>query len=167
MAFELLQPQPPAREPDLAWADLGPGLYAGETALQLTSDIFVAVSAEPRWQENGAGVEIIGDARWIKKDGSTKLCPSGAHVESHVSHSVSAEFLAAHPLDVVLRETLLLLIGEPVDDPAVQWSDAVKVQANIRVAIKSVKQARMPDPARLLGLVAAGPADTPPAGEAA
>lgn len=152
MGYKLLDPQPGPRAVELDYDQRGPGLYPGETALDLGSRLYVAVSVEPTWLDNGAGVDLWGNVRWIEKSGATHLTAAEQHVETNIRHSAPAEFLKVHPLEVVMRETLLLLIGETVEEPAVMWSDEVRAQASIRTAVESVRQAKAPDAAALLGL---------------
>lgn len=153
MAYELLQPQPDRRAESLEWDDLGPGLYADETALQLDDGTLVAVSVVPKWMENGGGVSFTGWARWINSDGETHVCGHGQHVETAFTHHADAAFIQEHGIPFVAKEMIHLLLGEEltmqtltneetgnsVDVPVMGWSVDVKLNASIRNALKSVE----------------------------
>ena len=180
MGYKLLDPQPGVREPyvagapgdqptGLAWDERGPGLYPNERAFVLASGAFVAVSVEPTRLENNAGVVLWGNARWIERDGTTRLDGAGKHVETDHRHTVGADLLAAHPLDTFSRELLLLMLGElpalPDDEEAepetvLLWSDQARAEASIALEIASARQSmKAPDPAALLGLALEGRAE--------
>lgn len=167
MAYELLKPQPGARDASLAWEDLGPGLYGDETALKLDDGTLVAVSVEPKWLENGGGVVFTGWCRWIDADGQTHLCGHGQQVETAFTHNADAAQIQEHGVQFIAKEMIHLLLGEAlttvevtneggklVDHPVTNWNGDIVLNASIRHAIKSV-EATGPnsiDAANILGL---------------
>lgn len=160
MSFTLITPQPAPRSSALDYDDVGPGLYAGETALELDTGDLVAVSVESQWLENGAGVAFKSCARWINADGSTRLCPNDCHIETNASHTADAVSVQAHGVAALGKEMLLLVLGEEptlitIDGeevPIIGWSADVRLNASIRHALACSAETGTSDPATLLGL---------------
>lgn len=164
MGYTLITPQPAARSEMLHDDQLGTGLYAGETALELDDGNLVAVSVEPKWLENGAGVAVSGCARWIDADGQTKTDAYGQHIESNTSVTYDAASVQKFGITALAKDMLLVLLGEPREnvvheeglDPSpitTLTSDALAA-VNIRNHMAMVQDTgpTAVDPASLLGL---------------
>jgi hypothetical protein len=152
MSYTLLSPQPAQRDSSLADDEIGPGLYPDEAAVELDDGSLVAVSAVAKWQENGAGVILTGCARHIDADGTTHLCPYGAHVETSFSHTAGAGQVAQVGVDAIAKEMMLAMLGEPLTG-LVQWSPELLTNVSIRAAIAAVASTGPTaiNPASLLG----------------
>lgn len=151
MSYTLLDPQPAPRDPALAWEEVGPGLYPDELALDLGDGLLVAVDVQARWLENGAGVELIGNARWIDIDGRTHLT-DGTHVETTLQPGASPGFVDAFGISTLQRHVLLALIGRPEPLGPWVWSEAALASVDIRQAVARVAQVKPADVGALLGL---------------
>ena len=103
--------------------------------MALASGGMVAVSVQLTRLTNNAGVSVQGNARWIDRTGETRLDAAGEHVETDISHTITADCIATHPPADVAREVLLLLLGAAPDAPLVQWSDENRAQASMPVEI--------------------------------
>lgn len=113
MAFAISNEEIGPRDPALAWADNGPGLYSDESLVQLDSGELVAVSVEMKWPDNNTGLGLHGWARWINPDGSSKTCPEGRSIETSISFTADADTLRRHTKAQLSREVLLAVLGEP------------------------------------------------------
>lgn len=91
---------------------LAPGLYPDEQVVQLDTGEFIAVSVEANWLD-GAGVALIGYARWVNEDGSSVLSPDGKQVEVSMSNSFDAGWLAKYSQSTLATEIIQLMLGEP------------------------------------------------------
>lgn len=89
-----------------------PGLYPDERLLQLDADDFVAVSVETFFKANGEGVMLIGVARWIEEDGTTKLTPDGKHIERSYNFGFNQDWLDAYGANKLASEIIQLMLGE-------------------------------------------------------
>lgn len=161
MTYTKMNPQPPYRDEALAYEDLGPGLYADEIAVELDDGNHVAVSITEEWAPNGSGVHLQAWARWIDENGQTHTSPEGAHVESQASVNVGAQVLAEHSMDVLRKEMLLMVLGEPQtlqkigreDVPILFVADTNRLNWNIRHHIETINQVRKPaDLGSILGI---------------
>jgi hypothetical protein len=79
---------------------VGPGLYPDE---------------EAKWEPNGSGVALTVWGRWIEDDGSSKLDFHNQDTEVAYSHGFTTLDLENHGLAALMREMLLLVLGEPAD----------------------------------------------------
>lgn len=146
MAFAIAAEQPPPRAAELAWDDVGPGLYADETALELDDGTIVAVSVEPKWLANGGGVSFTAWARWIEADGTAKLSPHEDWIETTLTHHADPFTVERLGVAGVAKELLLAVLGEPatmrdVDGQAVAelpLSADIRRNVSIRTALRSV-----------------------------
>lgn len=171
MSYTKLEPQPPLRDPALAYEEPGPGLYDdGEVALRLDSGHYVVVSVTPKALENGAGVAFLAVARWTAKDGTTRLDGHRQHVERQFTDSAPAKRLSeigkgdlAAGIAAFGREMIHALLGEPptmrtLDGsgeslPLVPWDDEVRMNVDIRIAIAVAAESDPRAPAaEMLGL---------------
>lgn len=167
MTFERLDPQPGAREAGLPDDEAAPGLYPGEVALRLSGGPLVALSVEHPWLETGEGLSIRACARWIARDGRTRLTALGQHVETNASWTASNVDVAAWGKAPLVREVALLALGEPPQlmrevpeaegppsgRPVVDVAEDVRLSWSIRNAVKLVGGAApAADVAALLGL---------------
>lgn len=112
MPITIITASIPLRDPALEWDQLGPGRYPGEVVVELASGEKIAVSVDPKWLENGAGVSLDGNARWIEGDGRTKLSAEGAHVESNLMATASLGDVREFGLKPLARDIALILAGE-------------------------------------------------------
>lgn len=94
---------------------VGPGLYPDESVYTLDTGEDVAISVKPQWSPNGAGVAFLVWGRWINEDGSTKLDIDGQEVEVSYSHGFDAASIEEHGLPLLMREMLLMVLGEDAD----------------------------------------------------
>lgn len=154
MMYTILKKQLPLRDTTLDYDTVAPGLYEGETAVQLDTGERVAVAVSSRWLQNGAGVSFKGWGRQITEDGSTMIGPEGQEIATQFVHSESPVTVDKFGLDAISKETLMAILGEmptivewpsaPGEDvvkmPMVNWSEELKLNVNIRVAIAHAKQ---------------------------
>ncbi len=112
MAISIITDTIPLRDPDLKWDELGPGRYPNEVIVSITSGEKIAVSVDPKWLENGAGVSLEGNARWVDDTGQTKLDPNGAHVESNLMVTVTMGDVKQFNLKPLAKDVAVVLIGE-------------------------------------------------------
>lgn len=112
MALSIITAQFQTRDPALKWEELGPGLYPNEIAVALTSGEKVAVSVDPTWLENGSGVVLDGNARWIDDTGRTKLAPDDAHVEANLKVTATTADVKAFGLKPLAKDVAIMLLGE-------------------------------------------------------
>ena len=155
-----LDPQPGSRAPiavegaeplALGWDVVAPGLYPDETAFDLGDGLFVAVDVQAVWQANG-DVALLGNARWIDRDGQTHLTPEGEHVETSLPANATPGFVDALGIPALQRHVALALLGEPSEAGGFVWPEAVLASVDIRRAVARVKQATAPDLGALLGV---------------
>jgi hypothetical protein len=166
MSYTILDPQPAARAAELEDDAVGPGLYAGEIAVQLAGGDLAAVSVTAERLANGGGVALTARARAIEADGSTRLCAQDKPIETAAAHKADVTAVTRDGVDVLSREMLLLVLGEPEtlvertnpDDqtsfeaPLIGISEEAKLNASIAHAIEVAEAcAAASDPAALLG----------------
>lgn len=146
-----------------------PNVTADEVVIQLDGDIVAVTSGVPRWLPNNAGVVFEASGRWIEEDGTTKLSPHGDPVVTTMTHCADAISTATYGADVIARELLLALLGEPPEamkdvlitggpqfapgqniesitssdveptKPILDLSPEVRLNASIRHAVASIK----------------------------
>jgi hypothetical protein len=87
-----------------------PGLYPDEDVLKLSTGETIAVSVEPKWRENRLVLKCF--ARWLEKDGSTRISPDGQPLEVETSHTFDDAWLEAHSESELATEIIRLMIGE-------------------------------------------------------
>lgn len=112
MALTIITGDFAKRDAALAFDEIAPGLYEGEIAVKVTGRDKVAVSVAPTWLENGAGVWLDGNARWIDASGKTRLSPDGKHVESNVAVTASMADVEEFGIDALARDVAIMLLGE-------------------------------------------------------
>jgi hypothetical protein len=139
MPYTKLDPQISRRDEALAYDDVGPGLYADETAVELDTGELVAASVSTQWMANGGGIAVTACARWIDSDGQTQLCGHAQHIEVTSSHSFDAGYVALHGAAALSRDVLMLVLGE--ETTIGTWSEEVKLNTSIRRAITCVGEA--------------------------
>lgn len=149
MAYKLLKNQPK-------------GLEAGELGLQLDDGTFVAVKVSCGWQANNAGAVFTATCRHIDSKGESIQCPNGNNIHTSVPMSVDHGFVDAIGEDIIKRELMLAVLGEPqntreVDGETVthlMLSEELLNTANIRKAIAAAKRpaTSVTDLTALLGL---------------
>lgn len=147
LGFCELSPQPQQRDSGLAIGDVAPGIFPGETAVQLDDGSLVAVAVDTSWLANGGGVAIRATARCIAADGSSLACPHGQQLVTAHTYSADAGLVALYGAPALAREVLLLVLGEaptivekgpPGDvhaEPMIAWGDDVRLNASIRHAL--------------------------------
>jgi hypothetical protein len=96
--------------------EVGPGLYPDESVYTLDTGEEVAISVKPKWEPNGMGLSLTVWGRWINEDGSTKLDADGQEVEVAYSHGFDAEAAEKYDLSVLMKEMLLLVLGEEAEE---------------------------------------------------
>lgn len=108
----VLDPEDPGSFPFVPYDVNAPGLYPDEKVVKMEDGEHVAVSVEPEWLANGAGVALHAFARWLEPDGSTKIAPGGAPIE--VSHSATFYhgFLEVHPIEELRDEVEKIVLGD-------------------------------------------------------
>lgn len=115
-----------------------------ETVVQLDSGPLVAVQCPA--DRNGMSNMMVFSpaARWVDALGTTKLDSSGREVRVAQSLTISPDDVTRLGANVVTRECLMLVLGEPLTpDPAhpdvtlFPWSTALVAQCSIRNAIAS------------------------------
>lgn len=136
---------------------VAPGLYPDEVAYQFEIDDnapklvgeTVAVSVLRKRIEGRADTVVVGWARWIEPDGSTKRDTAGQEVELEFRHSLDARSLAESTPTWFSRQVLHALLGLPTENG---WNADVLDSINIRFAIQAAKVSASPDPSTLLAI---------------
>jgi hypothetical protein len=132
----------PLRDADVPFETRAPGLYQDEHVVKLENAL-VAVSVHSKLMVTSGGIEITGWARWIDSAGMTNLDPAEQEVEIETRHTFDAGFVTLFGVDVLCRQVLLALMGEPVEKtgegeeirPIIDWPEDVLLQLSIRNAI--------------------------------
>lgn len=120
-----------------------PGLQDGETAVQLDSGDYIAVGVDIRRCTIEQSPTYYVTARAINpSDGSTKLDPHGAEIKTSATHKTNDTELAALTENGVIKECVLLALGEPPTldgsgNPVIPWSQELRDSASVRRAISS------------------------------
>lgn len=163
MSYQIVSDPPPQRDAAAMSTDpgpdgvapydfVGPGLYTGETVVQLDTGELIALSVARKRRPNGGGMDFRGWARVIEEDGSTKLDPAGQEMELEFPHGADAGTMQSIGDDaeaVISREIMLMMIGAPatmrdvpVEEgqdperaPIVGWAEDVRLNTSIRYAI--------------------------------
>lgn len=114
----------------------------GETVVLLDSGQYVAVQCTASRNADSNLMEFVPAARWIESDGTIKTDPSGRGVATIKTLTMSPDAVAAMTPDAVVKECLLLVLGETLTtDPntpsvtLIQWSPDIVSQCSIRNAI--------------------------------
>ena len=112
-----MQPSDKRIEPraaDLPYRQIGPGLYPDEKLYE-TGGLLVALSVEPHWLPNGAGIALRAIARVVEENGATRLItqPDGEQHELEIvsPHSFDAATVAKWGVEVLSAECLAILLG--------------------------------------------------------
>lgn len=105
---------------------------AGEIAVELDSGDIVAVACIRKRVD--AGVCYHATARAIEADGTARLYPNGAPLQTGMKHGVSVERVETLTDDAIARECLLAVLGEPLQG-LFAWSDVNLSAWSIRVSI--------------------------------
>lgn len=100
----------------------------GEMAVQLDTGEIVALRCERGI--NRGNVVFTGTARAILEDGTPVFGADGMPVEREYRHTDQRAQLA----DLIAKDVLMALIGEPISD-LVQWSSQLLIDVNIRQAL--------------------------------
>ncbi|MEO7466712.1 MAG: hypothetical protein ABIV36_06855 [Sphingobium limneticum] len=128
------------------------GVLPGETAVQLdteSSDL-VAVSCPSERDALSNTVNFSPRARWIDGAGVTRTDSAGRDVTTTLTHGMAADRVNELGSAVVVKECLLLVLGEPLTpDPEpehagvtlIPWSADVVARCSIRNAIASASVA--------------------------
>lgn len=145
MAYTIIDPQPSLRAAELAFDDIGPGLYDDGEVLIMIDTNYAAVSVDTSWLTNGAGVAFTATARWCDDTGQTQLCPNGCHVETLFSYTADPATVNTHGVTALAKDMLLLVLGEDTillnDEslPVINVPTEVKLNISIRNAISTVE----------------------------
>lgn len=107
-------------------------VLTGEIAVELDTGDIVAVACIRKRVD--AGVCYHATARAIEADGTARLYPNGAPLETAMKHSVSVERVETLTDDAIARECLLAVLGEPPQG-LFGWSDVNLSAWSIRVSI--------------------------------
>lgn len=132
------------RSPDLAYDELGAGLYEDETLFELDTGEEVAVSVKATRFGNGSGLEVIGWVRWIEEDGTTRLDSGGNELEGEYRHSFPIGQVEALGVPALCKSVLLIMLGEEPELVEVNPSDEVRYNASIRCAIATANATANP-----------------------
>lgn len=115
---------------------------SGETVVLLDSGQYVAVQCTATRNADSNLMEFVPSARWIDETGVTKTDPAGKDVATVKTLTMSPDTVAAMTPDAVVKECLLLVLGETLTtDPntpgvtLIQWSVDIISQCSIRNAI--------------------------------
>lgn len=193
MAYTKLEPQPAPRDEELLDREPerdeqgvitgpppydvpAPGLYPDEIAVEIDTGELVAVCVSTPWLGNNQGIALHAGARLIEPDGTTKLTPSGLHVEVEIIHNVENPKVERFGRGTLAKEMLLLVLGEPetivtydnppiaeedkpvdwaptFEAPMIPWSADFRLDASIRTALAAAAaDADELDPGALLDL---------------
>lgn len=171
MAYTKMNPQPAPRDSeDLTperFDEVAPGLYPGEVAITFNSTHHAALSAEPKWKENGEGVRIRAWARYINTDGSTKVTAHGQQLETSTTFTFPPDQVKQYGVRPLAKEVVLLVLGEDpvlmrdipqsdgtvVQRPVLDVSDMVRLNVSLREAVLAARDtAPEPDTATILGI---------------
>lgn len=157
--------QPPLRDPELPYNELGPGRYPGEVVVVIGGRD-VALSASSRWDPKGP-LSIKAWARAIEPDGSTALGPEGQEIEKDFIFPADAGMVKRHTVPVLSAEMMNIMAGEPptmvdvpvaegappVQAPMIYLAEDVRLSVSIREALAVIGDTSPePDAAALLGL---------------
>ena len=147
MAYKVATKQPPKRDPNLDWEDVGPGLYDDEEVLVEIDDFTATVSYTTEWLENGGGVSIKATARWCDADGRTILTDEGQHVETFSQFTAGPGFVQDFGVEALVKEVLLSLMGEPPEltveqGPIVSFSPEARLNMSVKNAVETVKKTK-------------------------
>lgn len=112
----------------------------------LDSDDLVAVQCTTSRNPDSNMSLFIPAARWIDEQGATQVDGGGRNVATVKTLSMSPADVNRLGADAVVKECLLLVLGEPLTaDPSVEgatllrWSDDVVAQCSIRNAIAAAR----------------------------
>jgi hypothetical protein len=137
------------KRPDIA-------LPSGETVVELDDGNLVAVQCPVARDPQSNATVFSAAARWIDASGAQRMDDAGHMVATAKTHSANAEQITALGANVIARECLYLVLGEPLTpDPEypelnlMKFSTANIAQCSIRNAIASASVAA-PDAGEVL-----------------
>lgn len=151
MSYSKLSPQPAPRASDAP--PIAPGLWPFEVAVGLPdAKANVAIGCEIKWLDNNEGASFYAWARAIAANGETLLSPHGDEIVTEYRNTIHPAMLAQLTADVLRKEHVLLVLGEPatlVDQtgpdengnpvttkqPMLNLPTAVRANASIRHAL--------------------------------
>lgn len=145
MTYTIVDPQPPLRDVNLAWEDIGPGLYDDGEVLVSIDTNYAAVSVKTQWLDNGSGAAFTATARWCDNTGQTQVCSNGCQVETVFTHTADPSTIATYTVSALAKDMLLLVLGEnPITltgegTPVINLSEEVKLNISVRHAISIVE----------------------------
>jgi hypothetical protein len=130
-------------------------VQSGETAVALNTGELVAVSVNAQRCAISQNPTYFVNARVLNADGSTKPDAHAQPILTSMSHKTSDAELAALTEAVIIKECVLLALGEPPTkdaqgNPLIGWSVEIRDNASIRRAIKS---AAMAGPVNLAAII--------------
>lgn len=150
MAFTKSLLNLPLRDASLDDDDLGAGLYVDETLVLLDTGDLIAVSVFPHREPASGGLVVCAWARACDVTGHTLLDNAGAEIENEFRATFTAQDVANFTTDHLKRQVLLLVLGEPLDDPVDEngiSTGPLKVAAEIAQSVSIRNDLSMADEA--------------------
>ena len=120
---------------------------AGEIAVEMDTGDYVAVSCTRKRVDQG--ICYHATARAIESDGTARLFPNGAPIETAMKHGVSVERMETLTDDAIAKECLLAVMGEPLQG-LFAWSDVNLSAWSIRISIAAADVSGTADAASVL-----------------
>ena len=110
------------------------GLVAkpNETVVRLDTGDYVAVSCER--EHSGGSMRFYANARVIDEQGNTIANAMGSPLKSALSYSVDIPVVEAQGADVIARDCLLAVLGEPVARWDAQWLASASIRSHLIAA---------------------------------
>jgi hypothetical protein len=104
----------------------------GETVVQLDSGEYVAVRCD---REHSGGCMVFrAYARVIDEAGQTLSNTIGKAMESSVAYTVQIPIVESEGADVIARDCLLAVLGEPVGRWDAQWLASASIRSHLIAA---------------------------------
>lgn len=103
-----------------------------ETVVQLDIGDYVAVSCER--EHSGGTMRFYANARVIDQHGSTIANAMGSTLKSSLSYSVEIPVVETQGADVIARDCLLAVLGEPVERWDAQWLASASIRSHLIAA---------------------------------
>ena len=119
---------------------------AGEQAVELDTGDLVAISCTNT--RSGSNLCLHARARAVHPDGKPVLDSAGSPIDSEHPHTATADSIAAHGVEALVRDCMMLVLGE--ETTVLQPSPAVRAAADIRAALEAARHEGAVDPGAVL-----------------
>lgn len=108
-----------------------------ETVVRLETGDLVAVSCDR--EHSGGTMRFFANARAINEDGETIANAIGGQLKASLSYAVDMQVVESEGAEIIARDCLLAVIGEPVDRQgwSAQWLSSASIRSHL-VAAQSV-----------------------------